>query len=203
MSSNHSNKHALAMGLATVVAMIASQAAHCQTIGEYSAAQRAALMADLEKSRKVVPGGSPDAASAPARAPAVAPAPVRVQKPVPMERRVTVNGVFIARNKPTIEVAVDGRPHFLEVGQLVPGTPWRVDRADASAVVLSRDSAAGMQGRSVSKASRVGGHALGQAGGAKVAGSAKSGSQRDQLEPPKARELKTFYLQGIRQRAGA
>lgn len=202
------------------MAMTVGQASIAQTIAEYSEAQRAALMADLEKSRKVSAGAATPASSAPAAV--VPPVVVQIQKPAPFERRVSVNGVFVVRERTTTEVTVDGRAHLVEIGQQVPGTPWRIDSADASSVVMSKAGGAGAGG--------VGG--AGSAGAARRAGQgqhanaapaprtgrrvaiakpptgsstgAVGGASQDRPDSVRAnRESRTFYLQGIRQRIGA
>mgnify|MGYP003452308152 CR=1 FL=1 len=219
MSSNLSVKSFTSVAV-LLMAMTVGQASIAQTIAEYSEAQRAALMADLEKSRKVSAGAATPASSAPAAV--VPPVVVQIQKPAPFERRVSVNGVFVVRERTTTEVTVDGRAHLVEIGQQVPGTPWRIDSADASSVVMSKAGGAGAGG--------VGG--AGSAGAARRAGQgqhanaapaprtgrrvaiakpptgsstgAVGGASQDRADSVRAnRESRTFYLQGIRQRIGA
>lgn len=219
MSSNLSVKSFTSVAV-LLMAMTVGQASIAQTIAEYSEAQRAALMADLEKSRKVSAGAATPASSAPAAV--VPPVVVQIQKPAPFERRVSVNGVFVVRERTTTEVTVDGRAHLVEIGQQVPGTPWRIDSADASSVVMSKAGGAGAGG--------VGG--AGSAGAARRAGQgqhanaapaprtgrrvaiakpptgsstgAVGGASQDRPDSVRAnRESRTFYLQGIRQRIGA
>ena len=221
MSSNLSVKSFTSVAV-LLMAMTVGQASIAQTIAEYSEAQRAALMADLEKSRKVSAGAATPASSAPAAV--VPPVVVQIQKPAPFERRVSVNGVFVVRERTTTEVTVDGRAHLVEIGQQVPGTPWRIDSADASSVVMSKAGGAGAGAGGVGGAGSAGAaRRAGQGQHANAAAAPRTGRRVAIAKPPTGsstgavggasqdradsvranRESRTFYLQGIRQRIGA
>ena len=117
---------------AAAVLFCACQPAHAQTIAEYSAAQRAAIAAEISRLTK-----PPEPASAPESAKPVSatPLPVKVRAPEP---DIRVAGLSLVRGRSFVEVTVDGRVHSLEPGSAVPGTPWRLRSADAQQVVLVR-----------------------------------------------------------------
>ena len=104
----------VALAIACCAAPVVAQEV---SIGEYSEAQRQALKAEMDKLRGVAAPAAA-AASAPAPAPVVI---VAKPKPAPLPA-VRVAGVSIIRGKAMAEVAVEGTPYLLEVGDAVPRT---------------------------------------------------------------------------------
>jgi hypothetical protein len=127
-------------------------AASAQTIADYSAAQRAALQAEM--TRLTAPS---QAASAAQQGPTTAPAVAVASKPVAMdppvsarplprfevqEPSIEVAGVTLLRGRAMVELAIRGRVHVLQPGMKVPGSSWSVDAVSANEVVLTRTSSA-------------------------------------------------------------
>lgn len=108
-----------------------------QTIAEYSAAQRLALQAEMQKAMRPVVAASPPeaAASEPARRPVPPVAPTLMRAPEPP---LEIAGVSLVRGRAWIEAVVAGRVHWLEVGSAVPGTGWILSAATSTEVVLVR-----------------------------------------------------------------
>ena len=125
----------LAGCVAWVLLLIAPQA-QGQTIADYSRAQRvwlesamsqaAARSAGLGASAPTVPSPVSVAASAVAPRMSMAAATPAVQ----------VSGVFASGSGAVVEVMVNATAYLLGVGQVVPGTRWRVERVAVDQVVL-------------------------------------------------------------------
>lgn len=122
--------------LSLLTLALASQNTGAQTIAEFSAAQRAALQAEMAKALKpaLAAASAPESAAPLPKAPAPAPV-LRTSEALP-----EIAGVVLMRGRAWIEVAVAGRSHWLEVGATIPGTPWQLKSATATEVVLARQS---------------------------------------------------------------
>lgn len=123
------------------------------TIGDYSAAQRAAIDADIRKALAAAQSGAAaTAVDAKVPAPTTAlPIPVLPSPAAsgpagsrslpfsrPAEPRLAVSGVALVRGGWVAEVATDDGSTLLRAGEVVPGTPWRVTSVAPHQVVLAR-----------------------------------------------------------------
>jgi len=123
-------------------------AASAQTIADYSAAQRAALQAEMTRltapseAASAAQQGSTTAPPTPVVAKPVALDPPVTPRPLPrfevQEPSIEVAGVTLLRGRAMVELAIRGRVHLLQPGMKVPGSSWSVDAVSATEVVLTR-----------------------------------------------------------------
>jgi len=135
------SRHVDSLAVGALVSL-ACVAAHAQTIGDYSRAQRAMIESTI--TRNVARHSATSPVDLPVLPPAAASAPVptlppalSLPRPGPIEPQVTVTGAIVTPNRALAEVLVDGASYMLTAGQPVPGTPWTVAAVSSRRVVLS------------------------------------------------------------------
>jgi hypothetical protein len=144
MSQQEISRTGAALCLALAQGAFAQSPAPSITIGDYSAAQRAVIDAEIRRAvakaqsamtELTVPAPS-TATPIPIAGSASAPKPVAVL--APPEPRLLVSGVAQLKGAWLAEVVTDDGARLLRVGDAVPGTPWRVESVDAARVTLAK-----------------------------------------------------------------
>ena len=148
---------ALALSIAAALgAVLSLRQAGAQTIADFSRSQRLLLEATMAQNAQRLAALNAAAAASAASAPAAASAPPRLPRPVALpEPILRVSGAFVSGSRRLAEVAVDGHGYLLTIGDVVPGTGWRVAAIAADQVVLDRGGAAHAAGDSASPFSRA------------------------------------------------